>query len=137
MSELATPPPAVNNPDDASATMSKALTFIVNTVINCQQRGGYSLEEAMAIHTATSYFGSQGRDPRQDADLGTKHLTLLVRMLEKSQSLGKLTLEEAWTAYNAIQLFTHSAPAPASASTSAPASVHAETTAELSRIVTA
>lgn len=114
MSELAAMPKDARAAPEAPTAMSKALTFIVNTVINCQQRGGYTLEEAMSIHAATSYFTSHGRDSSQDADLGTKHLTFIVRMLEKSQSLGKLTLEEAWTVYNAIRLFAHSSPAPPS-----------------------
>ena len=91
-----------------------ALTFIVNTVVACQQRGGYSLDEAVQIDAAKRYFEKRDRGASDDATRGTHHLSMLVRLLEKSQSLGKLSLEEAWTAYNAIQIFT-SRPTPPTA----------------------
>ena len=89
-----------------TGAVAKALSFIVSTVVTCQQRGGYSLDEAVSIHAATTYFGTKVRTTDEDGRIGTQHLTFLVRMLEKSQSLGKLSLEEAWMAYNAIQIFS-------------------------------
>ena len=93
------PPPSPENrplsPPIASdpGTVANALSYIVSTVVACQQRGGYSLEEAVSIHAATTYFVTKERKSEEDARDGTQHLTFLVRMLEKSQSLGKLSME--------------------------------------------
>ena len=107
------PSGAVRAPADTPA--AQALAFIIDLAVRCQQRGGYSLDEAVALHAAQAYFQKRDRDPADDARDGSRHLNATVRLLEKSQSLGKLSLEEAWTAYNAIQLFARPPAATAAA----------------------
>lgn len=104
--------------EDPTTVRKTALAHIIDTVCLCQQRGGYTIEEAVRISTAINCFtptasGEGSAATKADATATartdgtqTQQLQFLVSMLEKSQSQGKLSLREAWTAYNAIQIFS-------------------------------
>ena len=93
---------------DAAALRKTALVHIIDTVCLCQQRGGYSIDEAAKIHASIHIFTPDAVESGGGSARGTQteHLQLLVKMLEKSQSQGKLSLHEAWMTYNAIQMFS-------------------------------
>ena len=107
MSSDKTRPRVVDDSKEAALSPSEqALGYLLEVAGRCQQRGGYNLEEAVALHSAQKYFATPDRDPTDDEREGSQHLRRVVQLLEKSQSLGKLTLEEAWTIVNAIRLFS-------------------------------
>ena len=105
-------------PEDPTTVRKTALAHIIDTVCLCQQRGGYTIDEAVRISTAINCFTPTA--PSEDSAVAkadatttvrtdetqTQQLQFQVNMLEKSQSQGKLSLREAWTVYNAIQIFS-------------------------------
>ena len=74
-----------------------ALLYITTLVRDCQQRGGYTLDEAVALHRALANVSSAPCS-------SSSAIHVLFQLLNKSQSLGKLSLKEAWTVYNAQEV---------------------------------
>ena len=92
-----------------------ALLYITTLVRECQQRGGYTLDEAVALHRAlanvssassssafSSSASSSSSSPSSSPSSSAIHV--MFQLLNKSQSLGRLSLKEAWTVYNAQEV---------------------------------
>ena len=79
-----------------------ALLYITTLVRDCQQRGGYTLDEAVALHHALANVSSASSSSASSSSSSAIHV--MFQLLNKSQSLGKLSLKEAWTVYNAQEV---------------------------------
>jgi len=118
--------------NDSCQPQQEALQYIITLCELCQERGGYTLEEAVQLHDTIHHI-HQAREspiqhhsdktsvspPHQPATTPSKsslqtsttkeshqtlHIHFLFQLLEKSQKLGHLTLEEAWTVFNAQKI---------------------------------
>jgi hypothetical protein len=119
---------------------SDAVHYIMMLCKMCQERGGYTLEDAVELHRTLSELSSKNTDATTQAASKNENKTkngsdravderthstssnsfpslvkpdaldtqsqilFLFELLEKSQKTGHLTLEEAWTVYNAQKI---------------------------------
>ena len=91
------------NTDPEQHIRKEALQFLTTLVVSCQERGGYTLDDAVSLQSALTYL--QNTDtvlPDTDRSKEQVHIECVCRLLLKSQSQGNLTLQEAWTTYNAM-----------------------------------
>lgn len=83
----------------------EALRYVISLVQECQERGGYTLPEAVQLQEAVSLIRRvcESTDDTNSGAIGD-HVDCVARLLLKSQAQGKLTLQEAWTTYNALSV---------------------------------
>lgn len=84
---------------DTQALRKEALQFMLTLVVACQERGGYTLAEAVQLQKAVLHL-----QERSATAIEATHVLCVANLLLKSQSQGQLTLEEAWTTFNALSL---------------------------------
>lgn len=77
----------------------QAAIYLITLAETCHERGGYTLDEAVRLAPMVASVDVPGDEA----------LTFVHGLVEKSQRLGKLTLGEAWTAFNAQRLLFGSA----------------------------
>lgn len=95
MSELEkTNEPAVDKVKDS-------ITFLINLVSTCVERGGYSLTDVVKIKDSIENFtnGTSNEESQKDSIIS------LINYIHIAQTKGKLTLEEAYQAYSNIDTF--------------------------------
>lgn len=83
----------------------EALQFLTTLVMSCQERGGYTLDDAVSLQSALTYLQNTDMvlpDTDRSRSKEQVHIECVCRLLLKSQSQGNLTLQEAWTTYNAM-----------------------------------
>lgn len=87
---------------------TQAAEYVADLLEISQLRGAFTLTEADGlVHTVKALRGLKEMDQRptqEDAHL-KQSWTLAIEKLNVSQERGKLTLKEAWTLYNAIQIY--------------------------------
>jgi hypothetical protein len=98
----------------------EAFDYLSTLVTSCQERGGYTLPDAVRLGSAlealtaerpfaTAAPSSSSSSSSSSSYLLTEaagvHLKHVFGLLQKSQRLGVLTLQEAWTVYNAMTIF--------------------------------
>lgn len=94
--------------DDHQKTLRlhrEAFLYMLSLVQKCQERGGYTLPEAVQLQEAVSLIRQvcESTDDTNSGAIGD-HVDCVARLLLKSQAHGKLTLQEAWTTYNALSV---------------------------------
>lgn len=105
--------------DDHQKTLRlhrEALRYMLSLVQKCQERGGYTLTEAVELQEAVAVIQRVCCESTDtDADTMTtddtdssgaicNHVDCVARLLLKSQAQGRLSLQEAWTTYNALSV---------------------------------
>ena len=94
----------------SSSLTQDAFLYITTLVRECQHRGGYTLDEAVALHRAlanispASSFSASSSSSSSSTSPSFSAIHVMFQLLNKSQSLGKLSLKEAWTVYNAQEV---------------------------------
>ena len=90
-------------------TKHEALQYLLTLCSLCQERGGYTLDNAVQLDTAITCLRPQNemKDIPASAEeeaSQTRHIQFVVSLLEKSQKLGNLSMQEAWTVFNAQKI---------------------------------
>lgn len=91
------PTQAAPSAEASPEMVADAVEYLLRLTCDCQVRGGYQLEDAVALNQAKEHIESSA--PAQDA-----HVHLLKRLVLLAQRSGALALQEAWAAFNAIQI---------------------------------
>lgn len=88
---------------DPEHIRKEALQFLTTLVMSCQERGGYTLDDAVSLQSALTYLqNTDTARPDTNRSKEQVHIECVCQLLLKSQSQGNLTLQEAWTTYNAM-----------------------------------
>lgn len=109
-------------PNDPNQTKMEALQYMMTLSELCQERGGYTLDEAVQLDCAIKHLKHfKTNEPTLSKPQNSKNDTitmpnekndivsyakLLFSLLRKSQKLGQLSLEEAWTVFNAHKIIS-------------------------------
>lgn len=83
-------------------SQKKSLTYLINLLSECVERGGFTLNDALKINESINNFtnnNSVSEDSQQ------KSIVAIVNYINIAQTKGKLTLEEAYEAYKSINCF--------------------------------
>jgi hypothetical protein len=92
--------PTLTQPQPSAHALHKeAVQFMMTLVVACQERGGYTLDEAVQLQKAVQHLRENSSATHE-----ASHVRCVAKLLLKSQSQGRLTLEEAWTTFNALSL---------------------------------
>lgn len=92
----------LENTNDSSVDKVKdSITFLINLVSTCVERGGYSFTDVVKIKDSIENFtnGTSNEESQKDSIIS------LINYVHIAQTKGKLTLEEAYQAYNTIDTF--------------------------------
>jgi len=79
-----------------------ALGHIIKIVSAGQERGCYTLDEAVAIQISIQTF----KKPNSSPEESNRSVVNLITAVENCQAKGKLSLQEAYVAYQAIMILT-------------------------------
>lgn len=87
--------------DSSVDKVKDSITFLINLVSTCVERGGYNLNDVIKIKDSIENFtnGTSNEDSQKDS------IILLIEYIHVAQTKGKLTLEEAYQAYTNIDTF--------------------------------
>ena len=85
--------------------LQDAMGHIIKLVSAGQERGCYTLEEAVDIQKAITCFKEETSSTQSESEQG---VLTLITAIEKCQSKGKLSLQEAYVAYQAITVISKS-----------------------------
>ena len=81
------------------ATCPESTAYLLTLLSECNLRGGFTLDEAVKLSKVRADVNA-----RSVRTLHPSEIALVRSMVCVSQSMGKLSLEEAWTAYNALHI---------------------------------
>lgn len=87
--------------DSSVDKVKDSITFLINLVSNCVERGGYSITDVVKIKESIENFTNGTSDEESQKD----SIISLINYIHIAQTKGKLTLEEAYQAYNNIGTF--------------------------------
>ena len=91
-------------PKNQTLLLKEARIFLADLLEACQLRGAYSLEEVTGLlDYVTQMRQDVTKSECQDAKTDTWYEAVQSKV-ELAQERGKLSLGEAWSAYNALQL---------------------------------
>lgn len=102
--------------------MHDSIKYLLDLACECQYRGGYTLAEAVTLNSIRQRLLQNDTDndddkaattTAADREKNANDEAVVQRLVLQAQANGKLSLEEAWTAYNAIKMLAAArAPAP-------------------------
>ena len=93
--------------------MHDSIKYLLDLACECQYRGGYTLEEAVTLNSIRQRLLQNDTDDNdktatsdadRERDKNANDEAVVQRLVLQAQANGKLSLEEAWTAYNAIKM---------------------------------
>ncbi len=79
----------------------KSLSFLINLISECVERGGFTLSDVLKINESINNFTKN--DSNEESQ--QKSIINIINYINISQNKGKLTLEEAYESYKAISCF--------------------------------
>ncbi len=81
--------------------VKESITFLINLVSVCVERGGYNIDDVVKIKSSIEKFtdGNSSEESQKDSVIS------LINYIHMAQAKGKLKLEEAYHAYNSIDIF--------------------------------
>lgn len=79
----------------------KSLSFLINLISECVERGGYTIADVIKINESINDFTKN----EADEEAQKKSILTLINYVQISQSKGKLSLQEAYEAYQSINCF--------------------------------
>ena len=85
---------------------SAAIYHLIQLACECNVRGGYTVSDAVFLNKLADNIMPADKEETQQSEKTVDKDSLLrvLNLVERSQSLGKLSLVEAWGAYNAIKI---------------------------------
>ena len=86
-----------NSPDK----VKESITFLINLVSHCVERGGYNIDDVVNIKSSIEKF----TDGNSTEEAQKNSIISLINFINLAQNKGKLSLEEAYHAYNSINVF--------------------------------
>jgi hypothetical protein len=92
-----------NNIEDTQTVdkVKDSITFLINLVSVCVERGGYNIDDVVKIKSSIEKF----TDGNSNEESQKNSVISLINYIHMAQNKGKLTLEEAYHAYNSIDIF--------------------------------
>jgi len=98
--------PILQSGEEAEVTelQSAAITFITYLLEQCQERGAFSLDQAVQIKIIIDRMRN-GEEKNVDLPQQKQDLASLFEGVENANNKGKLNLKEAHLAYMSIQCF--------------------------------
>ena len=91
----------MENKSEDPIVLKEARIFLADLLEACQLRGAYSLEEVTGLF---DFVTLMRQDVVQNDDEKESWYEAVQSKVEVAQERGKLSLSEAWSAYNALQL---------------------------------
>ena len=87
--------------ESSSDKVKNSITFLINLVSNCVERGGYSFSDVVKIKESIECFtnGTSSEESQRDS------IILIIKYIHIAQNKGNLSLEEAYQAYTNIGTF--------------------------------
>ena len=93
----------------SARSKDESLHYLLKLACSCQVRGGYTLDEAVFLHRLRTQLAATETETVAAPPCACEADVLaLQNLILQAQANGKLSLEEAWTAFNAITLLSKS-----------------------------